>query len=71
MRFYRVHYTTDCGSSAGYDWFTCRRKAEQEARAWRRDNPDETTAIRAVEVSPTRAGILRALNLYGSHCDNG
>jgi hypothetical protein len=71
MKFYSVHRTTEAGASAGYEWFTSKRKADAAATKWRTDNPDETATVGEWEIEPTKAGILAALNLHASHPDNG
>lgn len=60
------------GNSAGFEFFTTKRVAERAAAEWNKDNPDEESArIVEIKVVPTKRGILRALNLYASHPDNG
>lgn len=85
MKFYRVHYRIDGGNSAGSHWFTTKRAARaallqgikirtQEARElYARDVetaelPDE---IEEIVITPTKQGILAALNTYAAHPDNG
>lgn len=60
MRFYRVHSYDEKNGSFGFLWYTNRREAEK---------PGEP--IEAVNIVPTKAGILRALQVYASHPDNG
>lgn len=74
MRFYRVHFRFDGGSSDGYQFFTSKRESERSrSEAIRNagcveDEPDE---VEEIEVTPTKAGILEALNRLASHADNG
>ena len=73
MKFYRVHTTTDSGLSAGYEFFTSKAEAGKAVKEWTRGIALETdiAEIDVVEIEPTKAGILRALNLYAVHADNG
>lgn len=74
MTFYQLHRTHSAGESAGYEYFTSLKDAERAAAAWRRSDDsllEHGTAIDKIEVKPTKAGILRALNRYANHCDNG
>lgn len=74
MRFYRVHKYEIIDGSSGSDWFTTKSEATKAANQWHRENGDETGGrvdVDIVEIEPTKAGILRALNLYASHPDNG
>jgi len=74
MKFYQLHRTHSAGESGGYEYFGSRRDAEKAARSWRRSDDsllEHGTEIKLIEVLPTRAGILRALNRYASHEDNG
>ncbi len=77
MRLYRNHYYDATEGSYGFAWFSSKAKA---VSAWNRDKKldpnlelDFAGPCRAepIEVSPTRAGIIRALNQFGSHADNG
>jgi hypothetical protein len=74
MRFYRVHYTYDAGVSGGFTYFTSKREAEKHKRELNKaalvENGDGGE-IEVIEIEPTRGGILRALNLYAAHADNG
>lgn len=78
MKFYRVHLTHDAGESAGYEYFASRRLAEARVAEWYKehkglDADDGATGadIYEIWISPTKAGILEALNRYASHNDNG
>lgn len=70
MRFYRLQRQVEGGNCGGFEWFTRRADAEREGRAWEREE-DEETFIDAVDITPTKRGILRALNHYADHPDNG
>lgn len=75
MTFYRNHYRTNGGCSAGYGWFSSRAAAEQAARAadQNADDPEDLTdpVAERIEIEPTRRGILDALNRHASHAENG
>jgi hypothetical protein len=71
MRFYRVDFGCDLGSSAGFEWFTDRSEADRIAKRWIDENPEETALVKVVDITPTKTGIKRALNLYATHPDNG
>lgn len=72
MKFYRLHLYDGADGSGGFKFFTEKIVAEREARAF----GDATDAhanveVEAIEIEPTKAGILEALNTYASHPDNG
>ncbi len=74
MRFYRLHWTTEGGNSGGFDYFTRKDDAEREARAFMRQHggeDGEEADVDAIDIVPTRDGILRALKWLASHADNG
>lgn len=79
MKFYRVHFTTNGGCSAGYLFFSRKGEAGRWVTKFNRENafdpkdpqPTETAEMDTIEVKPTKAGILDALNRYGVHPDNG
>ena len=82
VKFYRVGYSREGGNSGGYAWFTSRAEAVKAAKADQAQEPDEydygthgkipiTQMIDEIEVKPTKTGILRLLNDYASHPDNG
>lgn len=71
--FYRLHRTYEAGTSAGYEYFWGKGTAEKAMRQWLdRDYELEHDAeIEVIEVEPTKAGIMFALNKYANHADNG
>lgn len=75
MRFYQLHRTHEAGVSAGYSYYASKREAQSALATWRKNSPgdvqDQTGTIEPIEVTPTRAGILAALNRYAGHADNG
>lgn len=70
MRFYRVHAEVEGGISGGFGWHTAKSKAEREARKLAKAG-GPPCEVEVVEVTPTKAGILRALRRYAAHPDNG
>jgi hypothetical protein len=73
MRFFRVHFYDGADGSAGYQFFTVQAEAARAARAFNRDATDShaVVEVEAIEIEPTKAGILDALNTYASHANNG
>lgn len=71
MTFYRISITVDNGVSAGYEFFTSWREAMGFKNEYLRDNPGETVDWDIIRVDPTKAGILKALNSFARHPDNG
>lgn len=72
MKFYRVRYHTDHGSSAGFKWFSSSREAHQDAVNYDKENPkEEPCTVALIEIHPSKDAILRALNFHASHPDNG
>lgn len=75
MRFYRVHDYSPFEGSGGFEFFTS--KAEALKRALELYDPERhgddksTIDIEVVDVTPTKNGILSALNVWASHPDNG
>lgn len=74
MKFYRVAYRSEGGNSGGFSWHTNKGEAEQRAREAVRNDPDEYSdeppGIDQIEIEPTRAGLLAALQRYASHANN-
>lgn len=74
MRFYRLHDYSPQDGSAGYEFFTSKAEAERKARELfdpERHGDKSAIEIEAVDVVPTKAGILAVLNAYASHPNNG
>jgi hypothetical protein len=84
MRFYRVSYQSEPwgGEHANYQFFTSRRAADKEANEWRRGNTNfdppltkdeahKMATVEAFDITPTKKGILEALNDLASHANNG
>lgn len=74
MKIYRLHMTVDNGVSVGYEYFTARSKAEKRQREHMRDNDGEmadANDIQEMEFSLTKIGVVKLLNRWGDHPDNG
>jgi hypothetical protein len=71
MKFYRLHLLHNYGESAGYQWFTVHTDAEKAKASWCDTEDKDTGEIEPIAITPTKAGLLAALNHYASHCDNG
>lgn len=80
MKFFRVSYSKEGGNSGGFTWHTNHREALAAAKADYDQDPDEynhhaprrgSDRIEAIEIAPTRNGILRALVRFATHPDNG
>jgi hypothetical protein len=79
MIFYRVHYSTNGGNSAGFSWHTSKADARAAAKKDYDQDPSEyendpaSIAERIIifEIPITRAGVIHALKHFASHADNG
>lgn len=71
MKFYRVSQSHEHGASAGSDWFTNKQDADGAAGKWRKESDHHAATVEAVDIEPTKAGILDALRRYATHPDNG
>jgi hypothetical protein len=78
MTFYRVSYSRDGGNSGGYSWHTSYAAALKAFRAdYNEDQVEYFSAFKPDEyideitITPTKAGILDALNNYAGYNDNG
>lgn len=71
MRLYRVHLDSEQEGSQGFAWASSRREANRKAVDFERSLRDGTTTIEEVTITTDKAGVLRALNRYASHPDNG
>ena len=72
MKIYRVHFSSkeqdDNGESTGYEYFASAKAAKKAMHDVRKHKKCEWYQI---EVDASRDGIIRALNIYGGHPDNG
>lgn len=82
MRFYKVSIVDEGDGNKGAEWFRTKREAERCARKKTYYSPrdpsclydmtvNQTAEVEAVDITPTKAGILTALRRYASHPDNG
>jgi len=73
MKFYRLHRYAVGDGSHGYQFYTSRADAERSAKEWqsRADLSEPSGEVDEIEITPTKAGILRALNTYATHANNG
>lgn len=71
MKLYRVDLRQSDGESHGFQYFSNKVDAQRAVRTWADNEPPGKAEIEEINVEPTRAGILTALSLYGSHADNG
>jgi hypothetical protein len=76
MRVYRVSRFRDGGESDGFDFYTSRRDAERAVREHAAETEDMRLAgvgeaIDTFEAPLTKAGLLRFLNHWANHPNNG
>jgi hypothetical protein len=73
MKFYQVHILHDAGTSVMFKYYTRKNDAQKAVDAWNEDHNGDShdATIDMIEIEPTKLGILRALNRYASHADNG
>lgn len=80
MKIYRVSHYTVGGESEGFSYYSSRIEAEkQQVIANREDREDDLGQIgdehpgevEEVEFALTKKGIIRLLNRWGGHADNG
>lgn len=76
MKLYRVHLYSTQMCSEGYEFFTSRTAAEQRAKQHHEDAkiPDDDPArcsVNEVEFVLTKKDVLRTLQRYATHPDNG
>lgn len=72
MRIYKLRIAEEHGNSMGYEFFPSKHAAEKAKRAWLSESPEDRTAtVSLVEITPTKTGIIAALNRHASHPDNG
>ena len=75
MRFYRVWYFDQSHAGRGYEWFASRVEARRALTVWKFDQreagklagefiKDAWGTVEAIEITPTKKGILAALNSH-------
>lgn len=67
MQIYKASFTTPSGEHAGYAY----RKTSKSAIEAKPSQDCILGSIIKIEVHYSEAGIIAALNLHGSHADNG
>jgi|ETNvirome_6_1000_1030641.scaffolds.fasta_scaffold05705_4 hypothetical protein len=76
MTFYKVWYFTRLRAGRGYAWRTSRVEAQRAIAAWKREQravePPKGVGhawgtVEVVYISPTKKGILAALNEHACH----
>lgn len=68
MKLYRNHVARGGDESCGYEFFTSKAEAVRAARGY----ADKAISVaEPIEITPTKAGIISALNKYAGHPDNG
>lgn len=68
MRFYQVEIVSEQYGHLGSVFSTSKRDAE---RALREHGGGDGDQIIPIDIEPTKAGILRALNRLAAHPNNG
>lgn len=74
MRFYQVDLRGNTGESFGYEYFATRREAAKRHKEWIAESGDGSecgTVISGIDVDCSKKGVLKLLNRYASHHDNG
>jgi hypothetical protein len=72
MKVYQVSLIGDGAEHAGYQYFSNQREAQKAVTHWCKDKSVEHDAsMEIIDVEITKRGILRLLNRYASHADNG
>ena len=70
---YRLHHYDDYACSWGFSYFSSRRRAERALRDWQRQDPGrrDHAAIESADQPQTTAELLRLLEVWAGHPDNG
>ncbi len=75
MRFYQVEFYCSVEGHEGSEFFTSKSDAQRalRERGGKSDNnkPSGDDQIIPIDIEPTKAGILRALNDLATHENNG
>ncbi len=71
MKIYVLSTQTNQDGHQGYDYFTNKKKAVAQRKEIEGLNADATCTIVEGEVEISKDGIIRALNHWGDHPDNG
>ena len=70
MKIYRVEFVDTANGSQGFGYYDSKIEAEKNIQEFEEANDGETTLV-IIEMKNTKDAILRVLNEYGSHPDNG
>lgn len=71
MKIYRVHLAESLGVSHGYEFFTSAREAAACARRFKAEHEDAVVNVEPAMVRLTKGGIIRMLEAWARHPDNG
>lgn len=74
MKVFRVHLTDASGMSLGFEYYSNRKDAQTALRKSQSDEEvrvDSNSSIEEKEVIIGKYEILKLLNEWGSHPDNG
>ncbi len=73
MKIYRVHHYTDSDSSIAFRYFSKEKEADVYLSNIRDNDPHNTcdSDITVYEFPVSKSGFIAALNVLGSHADNG
>jgi hypothetical protein len=66
MKIYKVSFRDNMGEHKGYEYFSSSKEAKRVWKEYR-----EMADIETIDVTPTKKGIISALNNNASHPDNG
>lgn len=70
---YRVSFDDDADGNHGYDYVSSLQQAQKLLKDWQKDAPEmRTHASIDKHLTPrSQSGIIRLLQQWGSHADNG
>jgi hypothetical protein len=69
MRFYRLHYHSDEGGSAGFRWYTDKAEMQREMSE-AMPVPGHQDTFEEIDIPLDGESVLAALNRYAGHPDN-
>lgn len=70
MKIYRVSIESHAEGHQGYNYHPSRKEAQKDLRKSEAAGHDNS-GIEEITLTPTKAGIIAALNRFGGHADNG
>lgn len=72
MKIYRVHYQSRDNNSLGHNFWATKKEADIDLEEHIEIDPsDHYGSVDVIEFPFTKAGILEAVFVAGSHADNG